>query len=103
MVGVNIFNSEPETETPLGVQRVPENSAREQIQGVKELKATRNFERVKEALGRLREAAAEGRNTIEPMIEATKAGATTAELLGTVRQVFGYSYDPMEIIESPFD
>ena len=36
------------------------------------------------------------------MIEATKALATTAELMGTVREVYGYSYDPMIIIESPF-
>ena len=36
------------------------------------------------------------------MIEATRALATTAELMGTVREVYGYSYDPMNIIESPF-
>jgi len=36
------------------------------------------------------------------MIEATDAMATTAELLGTVREVFGYSYDPMGVIDSPF-
>ena len=29
--------------------------------------------------------------------------ATTGELMGMVRQAFGYSYDPMNIIESPFD
>jgi hypothetical protein len=37
------------------------------------------------------------------MIEATRAFATTAELLGTVRQVYGYSYDPMNVVASPFD
>jgi hypothetical protein len=36
------------------------------------------------------------------MIEATQTMATTGELLGTVREVFGYSYDPLNIIESPF-
>jgi hypothetical protein len=36
------------------------------------------------------------------MIDATKAYATTGELMGTVRQAYGYSYDPMNIIESPF-
>jgi hypothetical protein len=36
------------------------------------------------------------------MIEATKAYATTAELMGTVREVFGYPYDPMETIQNPF-
>jgi hypothetical protein len=35
-------------------------------------------------------------------VEATRAFGTTEELLGTVREVFGYPYDPMETIESPF-
>ena len=34
--------------------------------------------------------------------EATKAFATTAEMMGTVREAYGYSYDPMNILESPF-
>ena len=42
-------------------------------------------------------------NTIAAMIEATRHSATTAELMGTVRQAYGYSYDPMNIIESPFN
>jgi hypothetical protein len=36
------------------------------------------------------------------MIEATEAGGTTAEMLGAVRLAFGYSYDPLEIIQAPF-
>jgi methylmalonyl-CoA mutase N-terminal domain/subunit len=102
VVGVNIFTSEPETSTPLGVQRIPEHSARQQIEDVKRLKQSRDLRKVSEAIKRLRDDAAEGQNTIPAMIEATKADATTAELLGTVRQVYGYSYDPMNVIESPF-
>ncbi len=102
IVGVNIFNSDAETKTPLGVQRISEQSALKQIAEVKELKRTRNFQKLREAIERLREDAANGRNTIPAMIEATKAMATTGELLGTVREVMGYPYDPMEIIESPF-
>ena len=102
VVGVNIFTSEPETSTPLGVQRIPEFSTRQQIEDVKRLKQSRDARKVSEAIRRLRDAAAQGRNTIPAMIEATKAYATTAELLGTVRQVYGYSYDPMNVIESPF-
>jgi len=102
VVGVNIFTSEPETSTPLGVQRIPEFSTRQQIEDVKRLKQSRDARKVSEAIKRLRDAAAEGENTIPAMIEATKAYATTAELLGTVRQVYGYSYDPMNVIESPF-
>jgi methylmalonyl-CoA mutase N-terminal domain/subunit len=103
VVGVNIFTSEPETATPLGVQRIPEHSARQQIEDVKRLKRGRDTKKVSEAIKRLRDDAAEAQNTIPAMIEATKAYATTAELLGTVRQVYGYSYDPMNVIESPFD
>jgi methylmalonyl-CoA mutase N-terminal domain/subunit len=68
-----------------------------------ELKKTRDMRKLKEAIKRLRDDAAEGRNTIPAMIEATKAFATTSELLGTVRQVYGYPYDPMRIVESPFN
>ncbi len=103
VVGVNIFTSEQETSTPLGVQRIPSQSALDQIAQTQELKRTRNKTVLWEAIDRLREDAASGKNTIPAMIDATMAYATTAEMLGTVRQVFGYPYDPMEIIESPFN
>ncbi len=102
VVGVNVFTTEQEKETPLGVQRVSEHSARQQIDDVKELKRTRDTDRLRDAIRRLRDDAGEGRNVIPAMIEATKAFGTTGELLGTVREVFGYPYDPMETIESPF-
>lgn len=102
VVGVNIFTSEPETQTPLGVQRIPSASARSQIEETQKLKRTRDIHRLKECIKRLRGDAEEGRNVIPAMIEATKAFATTGELLGTVRMAMGYPYDPMEIIESPF-
>ena len=103
VVGVNIFDSEPETITPLGVQRIPEHSAHQQIEQVKALKKTRDRDRLIKAISLLRRDAESGRNTIPAMIEATEAMATTAELLGTVREVFGYPYDPMGVIESPFN
>jgi methylmalonyl-CoA mutase N-terminal domain/subunit len=102
VVGVNIFTTEPEKTTPLGVQRVSEQSAAQQVDEVKKLKQTRDMAKLKEYIKRLRDDTEEGKNVIPAMVEATKAFGTTGELLGTVRQVFGYSYDPMEIIESPF-
>jgi methylmalonyl-CoA mutase N-terminal domain/subunit len=102
IVGANIFTSEPETTTPLGVQRISEQSARQQIDDVIKLKQDRDVAKLNEAIQRLREDAEERRNTIPAMIEATKAYATTAELMGTVREVFGYPYDPMETIQNPF-
>jgi len=102
MVGVNVFTTEQEKSTPLGVQRVSSASAKQQIEEVRELKRTRNMNKLEVAIARLRDDAGEGKNVIPAMIEATKAFGTTGELLGTVREVFGYPYDPMEILESPF-
>jgi len=102
VVGVNIFHTEQETKTPLGVQRIAGQSAQQQIEEVLALKNSRNRYKLTEAIKRLRDDAAAGKNTLPAMIAATQAQATTAEMLGTVRQVFGYSYDPLEIIESPF-
>jgi methylmalonyl-CoA mutase N-terminal domain/subunit len=103
VVGVNIFTTEPEKTTPLGVQRVSEQSTREQIEGVRRLKGTRDKHKLDEAIQRLRGDVEAGRNTVPAMIEATRACATTAELLGTVREGYGYPYDPMEVLESPFN
>jgi len=103
VVGVNVFTTEQEKTTPLGVQRVPEQSAKEQVEEVKALKRTRNMDKLKDAIRRLRDEAGEGKNVIPAMVEATKALGTTGELLGTVREVFGYPYDPMGTIESPFN
>ena len=102
VVGVNVFTTEPEKTTPLGVQRISGNSSKDQIEGVRKLKLSRDHKKLEAAIDRLRDDAAAGRNTIPAMIDATQAMATTGELLGTVREVFGYSYDPLNIIESPF-
>lgn len=103
IVGVNIFNAEPEKTTPLGVQRIAEKSGRDQINQCLELKRMRDMCKLQNSIKQLQDDAAAGRNTIPAMIEATKAFATTSELLGTVREVYGYSYDPLDILESPFN
>ncbi|MFH1351885.1 MAG: methylmalonyl-CoA mutase family protein [Pseudomonadota bacterium] len=102
VVGVNIFTTEEEKKTPLGVQRIPEVSAIKQVEEVKRLKGSRDMVKLKAAIQRLKDDAGEGKNVIPAMVEAAKALGTTGELMGTVREVFGYSYDPMGIIESSF-
>ncbi|MBL0716077.1 MAG: methylmalonyl-CoA mutase [Desulfosarcina sp.] len=103
VVGVNVFTEEQEKSTPLGVQRVSSESAKQQINEVKELKRTRNMEKLRDAISRLTDDVSADKNSIPAMIEATRAFGTTAELIGTVREVFGYPYDPMGVIESPFN
>jgi methylmalonyl-CoA mutase N-terminal domain/subunit len=102
VVGVNVFTDEQEKSTPLGVQRISAESAQEQIKQVIEFKNKRDMKLLNQAIKRLRDDAVDGKNVIPAMVAATKAYGTTAELLGTVREAFGYPYDPMGIVESPF-
>jgi methylmalonyl-CoA mutase N-terminal domain/subunit len=103
VVGVNIFTDEkPEKETPLGVQRIPSESARRQIEQTRALRDARDPGPLAGAIARLREDAGEGRNVIPAMIEATRAYATTGEMMGVVREAMGHSYDPMKVLSNPF-
>jgi methylmalonyl-CoA mutase N-terminal domain/subunit len=102
LVGVNMFTTEPEKETPLGVQRIPSESAERQIEEIKELRRTRDTEKLRDRIKALKEDASKGRNVIPAMIEATKAYATTGELMGAIREAMGYPYDPMETLKNPF-
>jgi len=103
MVGVNVFTTEQEKTTPLGVQRVSANSGKQQVEEVRELKRLRNMDQLNDAIKRLRADTGESKNVVPAMIDATRALGTTGEILGTVREVFGYPYDPMGTIESPFN
>jgi (2R)-ethylmalonyl-CoA mutase len=93
VVGVNKFlESEP---SPLsaggdgGILTVPESVEREQIESLKAWRAARDQNAAETALNGLRAAAREGRNIMEPSIACAKAGVTTGEWAGTLRQIFG--------------
>jgi methylmalonyl-CoA mutase N-terminal domain/subunit len=102
VVGVNLFTEEPERQTPLGVQRIPSESARRQIEDTRALRRNRDRARLDRAIARLREDADSGKNVLPAMVEATRAHATTGELMGIVREAMGYSYDPMKVLGNPF-
>jgi (2R)-ethylmalonyl-CoA mutase len=93
VAGVNKFlETEP---SPLsaggdgGIQTVPEWVEREQIASLKAWRAARDHGVVETALNELRAAAQEGRNIMEPSIACAKAGVTTGEWAGSLRQIFG--------------
>jgi len=104
IVGVNTFTTGGERATPGGVHRVAPESQRLQVEKVKELKQSRDNEKVRAALGKLRQEAEKGEqvNLMPAILEAVSSDATRGEIMGTVRQACGYSYDPLEVIESPF-
>jgi (2R)-ethylmalonyl-CoA mutase len=92
LVGVNAYT---ETEpSPLdsgaeGILTVPESVEIEQIAALQSWRQQRDEAAVRQALRDLKEAAAEGRNIMPPSIEAAKAGVTTGEWGGVLREVFG--------------
>lgn len=92
VVGVNRFR---ETEpSPLtggdgAILTVPEHVEAEAVARIAAWRTARGELAVRRALTDLRSAAAEGRNIMEPSIACAKAGVTTGEWGGTLRDVFG--------------
>jgi methylmalonyl-CoA mutase N-terminal domain/subunit len=103
VVGLNAFTTDEELKMK-SVHRVSSDSAEKQIARVKRLKRTRDEQQVKKALLELKSRAEEGEkeNLMPAMIDAAKARATLAEVLGTVREVMGEPYDPLGVISHPF-
>lgn len=104
MVGANVFQIPPESETPGGVQRIPEGKGEEIAAGVRKLRQERNNLGVRKALESLCRAAERGEkeNLIPHVMECLKAEATMGEIMGTIREVYGYAYDPFGVLDSPF-
>ena len=103
LVGVNEFTIPPEEDAEVKVHRIPMETAETQIGMIRELKRNRNNRKVGELLKRLYDAAGEKKENLIPhMIDSSKAYATLGEVMGTVRQAYGYAYDPLHAIESPF-
>ena len=87
-----------------GVLVLPKDVEERQLARVRRIRETRDKDKWREALTRLEERARMGdkENLMPPIIEAVKANASIGEILGTIRQVYGHSYDPFGILESPF-
>ncbi len=87
-----------------GVHRVDPTSQRLQVERVRALKETRNNQKISVALEKLRRESEKGEqvNLMPAILEAVSAYATRGEIMGTIRQVYDYNYDPLGIIESPF-
>jgi len=105
VVGVNAFvEEEEEKELEIRPHKYSFEAERRHINNVKRLKQERDKERLERAIENLRKEALKGRNhnLIPAIIDAVEAYATTDEIIGTIRECFGYSYDPFNINRSPF-
>ena len=92
VVGVNKWT---ETEpSPLSggdgdILTISEKIEEEQVEQLKQWRTERSSDKVEIALSNLRTAAQEGGNIMTPSIECAKAGVTTGEWGGLLREVFG--------------
>lgn len=102
-MGVNKFRTPVETQTIVGVHRTPPKAAEIQLNNWRNVKENRDNEKVRDTLQILFNRAQEKKENLMPYIlESVKTYATTAEIYGTIREAFGYCYDPLETVESPF-
>ena len=87
VVGVNIFGQEDDHGVPTLVID-PQVEAR-QMARVRALRNERNNDAVRDALAALRRTAEAGGNTIQPLLEATRAYATVGEMVDALKDVYG--------------
>lgn len=103
IVGVNAFAEEEDLRI-VSPSRVSPETQKAHADRVRMLKETRDQERTRDALWELRRRAEMGEreNLIPWVIKAYEAQATLGEILGTVRETYGYPYDPFERTGNPF-
>jgi methylmalonyl-CoA mutase N-terminal domain/subunit len=94
IVGVNEFVVE-EPEVPIPLLKIGEEAAREQVERLAKLRATRAGDVVKRRLDALSEAARRQENVIPPMLDAARAYATLFEIREALERVYGSYREPI--------
>ena len=92
VVGVNRWTETEPSPLSAGegtIQVIDPAVEAEQVERLKAWRSARDAKAVKAALADLEQAAKEGRNVMEPSIACAKAGVTTGEWGGLLRQIFG--------------
>jgi len=93
VVGVNCFEStEPSPLTAdldTAIQSADPEAERSAVAGLEKWRSERDDASVEKALERLKQDAESGTNLMEATLAAARAGATTGEWAGTLREVFG--------------
>jgi methylmalonyl-CoA mutase, N-terminal domain len=88
VVGVNRYRLEEEQ--PIELLRIDPALEQKQIERVQSVRASRDSAAAEAALARLKEdAAVEGRNLMEPIMDASRAYVTMGEMCDALREVWG--------------
>jgi len=105
IVGVNELVLDKEEWVPVDIDRdawLDDISGEEYIESLQAHKKNRDINKVKEKLSALHKTASTGDNLMPATIDTVNAGATLAEVLGTIREANGLHYDPYGMVENPF-
>ena len=94
LVGVNQFE-EGNDDSDIDILRITDAPEKQQRERLARLRETRDAAKVEAALDRLREAARNGENVIEPMLDAVRAYATLYEIRRAMEDVFGAYREPI--------
>jgi methylmalonyl-CoA mutase N-terminal domain/subunit len=87
IVGVNSFVMDEKV--PISILQIPPEIERKQVEGLKKLKAERDYSKVKKTLDDLRVAAQGDENLMPLVLDAVTAYATLGEICDVFREVFG--------------
>jgi methylmalonyl-CoA mutase N-terminal domain/subunit len=94
VVGVNRYQQSDERQ--LEILRIPPELERKQIARVQAVKASRDPDAAEQALSELREAAAAGRNLMEPLLDCARAHCSEGEIVESLQRVYGtYTETPV--------
>lgn len=108
IVGTNKFmtseSEKADEKTPLGVERVSVEMGQEIAEEVSRIKRDRDQNRARAMIEELKKGISKGEkeNLIPYIMECLKADLSMGEIMGTIRQGYGYSYDPLGIMHSEF-
>lgn len=99
----NEFQHLAEEEIPIRTleYKDPAKNSAEIMAEFKAFKKSRDIQKVKEALLKIRSAVENGENVIGPIKDAYKADATMGETVGVLNEAMGHGYDPFGMIERP--
>ena len=90
---MNIFEEE---ESPdVEILKISRQVERDQIKALRKVKKERNNRKVKEALKKLREAAASGENVMPRILDCVRTYATLGEMCNTLKEEFGEYEEPI--------
>lgn len=105
VVGVNHLVISPEEDFEIPIKEVHAGDCEAIAQRMEEWKKTRDMDAVRSRLGRLHEDAKKGDrfNLMPAIIDAVKVYATAGEVSGVIRLARGLSYDPLGLLQCPYE